>query len=152
MQLGVLVKDLGPSQMAADLISQGNELVAEPGNDLVVFYADLVGPCMTPHFATMQMNEAWSFGGVAIATDFDTGRVLLRSPGPKKKIFYVWDLEWLRESGPYEGWREVYGNPALLLISRSADHALALSQAWSREVRVVPNFDLAAIADAGAAA
>lgn len=145
MKLGVLLDNLGPTQLAYYLIRNANALLAaEPLSDVLAFYEHLVKPCAPPHFATMQTSEVWGFDGVAVATSFATAQLLLHCPTPSKKLFYVWDIEWLRmKQKSYEGLAAVYRNPDLHLVARSGQHADLLARCWNREILcVMEDFDL----------
>jgi hypothetical protein len=144
VKLGIAVKDLGPSQLNFNMIRAANSLVmSRPDIDIIGFYENIQRHCLAMNFAVMQIAEAFAFDGTVVATTFSTAEKLLRFPSPKKRLFYVWDLEWLRSPRtPYRTWQAVYGNPELTLLARSQDHAKAIGQAWNREVGILEDFDL----------
>lgn len=142
-KLGVLVSDLGASQQNYYLIKNANDLVGNRSDtDVVAFYESLSHPCMAMNFASMQLAECWSFDGVAVATTFSTAEKLIRFPGPRKRAFYCWDIEWLREKRMFRDAQSVYGRPELILLARCKDHAEVISDVWCREVTVVEDFNL----------
>lgn len=144
MKLGIAVNNLGPSQANFQLIRNANKLLDEMGNlDIIVFYENAVRACVSPEFATMQMTECWGFDGPVIATSYSTAEKLLKCPCPSRKVYYIWDLEWLRQRRHFNEHRSVYGNPSLLLIARSLSHSQVVAQAWNRPVSaVVEDFDM----------
>lgn len=147
MKFGVLVNDLGPGQLATRLLTQANALVASRADlDVLVLYEALRRPCVDPAFATMQVAEGYAFDGPMVATTASTAEKLARFPAVPRKLFYAWDLEWLRphlaRGRSFADWRRVYGNPDLVLVARCDDHARVLANAWNREVAVVEHFDL----------
>ena len=145
-KLGVCVKNLGPSQLAYQVISQGNEFVGSVGGDFVAFFDEPHRPCIQPSFASMQVMEGWGYEAPIVATTFNTAEKLLRFPACTKRLFYVNDLEWLRSSRGYEHLRAVYGSPRLTLIARSADHKQVLEQLWNRPVAaVMDRFEIPAL-------
>jgi hypothetical protein len=147
-KLGIMVKDLGPSQLNYNIISQANAIVGSRSDtDVIVFYDVIQRPCMTVNFAVMQMVEAYSFDGPVVATTFKGAAKLLSFPGPSKKAFFVNDLEWTRPwavgaTPSFRELRSVYAAPALLLISRGPDHKKLIEDAWDVPVHAIDDFDL----------
>jgi hypothetical protein len=99
---------------------------------------------MMPNFAIMQMIEAWSQQGTTIATSLATASQLIGYPGPNQKIYYVWDLPWMRINPKIYGiTQEIITNPNLLLLTRSESYADAISIAYNVERPVVvENLDI----------
>jgi hypothetical protein len=143
VKLGIVLDNLGPSQLAYAVLSQANRLVTERSDvDVTVFYESLTRPCITPWFATMQMAEAYGFDGPVVATSLSSAAKLLRMPSCPRKFFLVWDLEWLRKPQPYENLKAVYFHSELTLLARGEDHAKAISDCWNRPADIVGDFDL----------
>jgi hypothetical protein len=152
MKLGISLDNLGPSQLAYAVLSQANRLVTERSDvDVTVFYETLARPCITPRFAHMQMAEAYGFDGPVVATSLSSAGKLLRMPACPKKLFLVWDLEWLRKPHAYENLKTVYCHSELTLLARGEDHAKAISDCWNRPVAVVGDFDLTLVLNAACA-
>lgn len=150
MKLGIAVNTLGPSQLNYLLVKQANALLAGRTDlDIVAFYEGLARPSQVPHFASMQMAEGWCFDGPVVATTLSTAEKLLRFPATPRRLFYCWDLEWVRvPRRQYAPLRHVYGNPELTLIARTQEHARIIRQCWNREAQVVEEFDLPRLIEA----
>jgi hypothetical protein len=144
MKLGVLLKDLGPSQLNYLFIDATNKFLDQATTDsIVAFYENLVRPCIPLQFASMQLAEAYGFDGAVIATTFGTAEKMLRLASPAQRFYYCWDLEWLRmPNRSFRPLQEVYGNPRLTLLARTAEHAKIIEQLWNRTATVVADFDL----------
>lgn len=142
-RLGVMVRDLGASELNWRLVRQANTMAT----DVVLFYDELMPSPMPLLCASMPSVEAWGYDGPVVATSLLTAKKLLNLPAVSSRLFYVWDLEWLRmESPPYRGLYEVYGDERLTLVARTREHASLMEDLWGRAVaRVVPDADLAAI-------
>ena len=141
----VLVNNLGSSQLSFFIIKEINALPAlRPEIDGIVFYENLSSACLPVNFATMNMSECWCHSGPIVATSFSTAKTLSEFPS-EKKMFYVWDLEWMRSNNKkqYEEYRDVYTNESMELIARSTSHKEAIENAFNRTVNyVIPDFNL----------
>lgn len=138
-RIGFAVPDLGPSQLAFNLINNANIAVGTNHlTDVIAFYEHHRQPCIAMCFGAMQIMEAWGYEAPIVATSFNTAAKALRFPTASKKFFYVWDLEWLR-GGPnsFEELCLVYRNMGLELVARSVEHKLAIESAWNRPVAAV---------------
>jgi len=146
-KLAVMVNNLGPSQLAYALITQANALVGDRYDlDIVALYDTLAKPCHAMNFAAMQAAEGWGFDGPVVATTLNTAAKVLNFPAASRKLFLVWDLEWLRtQRKTFRPLQAVYGHPDLTLLARSKDHAQAISDCWNRDSIVVEDFDLGRI-------
>lgn len=141
MKINFLVNSLGQNQLAVSLIKSISAMDFKTDMDLVVFTEHLGPHCLPPTFATMQISEAWGQEGAMIATSYSTAQYLLNFPGKPAKLYYVWDLEWLRGPNRVFAWYDyVYANPQLTLVARSQHHADILSNNFNREVKyIVPD-------------
>lgn len=146
--LGIIVNHLGNTQLAHSLIHNVNNYLEQHiDTDIIVFFENVVRPWEIPRFASMNVNEAWDFNGVVIATSITSAEKLLQLPGRKRRFLYVWDLEWLRM--PERGvkyFASIYRNPRIELIARSVNHATIINDIWNRQpVGVVEDFNVEAL-------
>jgi hypothetical protein len=144
-KLNFLVENMGATQLSYVITQQLNHLSSIDRNiDGVVFYNTMHKHAMMPNFAIMQMIEAWSQQGTTIATSLATASQLIGYPGPNQKIYYVWDLPWMRINPKIYGiTQEIITNPNLLLLTRSESYADAISIAYNVERPVVvENLDI----------
>lgn len=144
MKLAFLVQDLGSTQLAYRLISQINKSTKERDNlDIVVFYENLVKPCIAPGFMITNIADCWSFNGAIVSTSLSTAHKLLNVPSARRKFFYSYDLEWIRyKDKSYEDMARIYCNKNLKLIARSKSHKDMLSMCWNRDVNVIHDFNI----------
>tara|TARA_Y100001949_G_scaffold11720_1_gene8696 strand:- start:276 stop:785 length:510 start_codon:yes stop_codon:yes gene_type:complete len=143
MNINVLLQNVGASQISYYVIRNLNELGnTRPDIDAIVYYETMHRNCLPPNFAIMQIAEAWGQHGPVIATSLSTALKLTGFPS-ERKIFYVWDLEWLRgQQRHYKTYADIYTHPDLELIARSEDHKRAVENAFNREVKhVISDFD-----------
>ena len=138
MKLGILLNNLGPSQLAFNAICEANKYAASGKHAAFLFYERQALPCLKLGVASMQIAEAWNFDGVTIATDLSTAIKLAKFPSPKEKFFYVWDLEWMRNGvQPYEVYASIYRNPSYKLLARSQSHKQVIESCWNRSVHAI---------------
>jgi hypothetical protein len=145
LKLGIAVSHLGASQLGFYLARSANALLAQGREyEVVVFYQDLQPPCFEPRFSCQPIQEAFGFDGVMVATSFATAQAVSRFPSASKRLWYLWDLDWLRMlNKDYRSLAGVYRDERLSVLARSEDHAKAFENVWLRPVAgIVPDFDL----------
>lgn len=146
-QIGFIVNDLMASHLSFSLIKNLNEHVDELNSEAVVFFENSSSSIIRPNFATMSLNEIWNFNGVLISTDINTTLALKKCFAPLKKIFYVWDLEWMRpaigQNIEFERVIQAFSDESIDLVARSKDHAKAIENYSNRKVKhIVENFNI----------
>lgn len=141
LQINFLVRDLIASQLSYYLTKNLNDAQNING---IVFYENLVPPCLIPKFTTMNISEAWAQPGISIATTLSTAHKLVNFTGRAKKYFYVWDLEWLRgRNRVYTMYSPFFCNNELTLIARSEEHKKIIENNFNREIKIVcPDFNM----------
>jgi hypothetical protein len=141
--IGILLNNLGPSQLAYYLIKNGNDFVEDGDNDLVAFFYEVSPECIRPNFASMNLSEAYSYNGILVATDANSASRILEFPGSTHKFFYVWDLEWAKiQNKQFEDLATVYHNDRLPLIARSKTHFDIIKKIWKEPIGIVEDVDI----------
>jgi hypothetical protein len=140
-KIGILLSHLGASQQAFKAITEINRMIAM-GLDGVLFYENLVMPCIRPSCAAMCINEIINFDGILVVNSIYNMSSISRSVNCAKTAFYVWDLEWLRSNNSSFLYNLKAFNAADKLISRSYDHARLIKNYSNRMPTVEPEFDL----------
>tara|TARA_R100000808_G_scaffold63_1_gene514 strand:- start:10330 stop:10791 length:462 start_codon:yes stop_codon:yes gene_type:complete len=144
MKTGILVGDLGPSQLSYYIIKNCNKTLENNNkDDFIVFVENLSKFAMKPNFGLMSIDEVWSFyDGLLVATSISTSLQVKKATNNSKKCFYVWDLEWTRPHGRdflynIEAFKDID------LIARSKEHAKAIKNYCNRDVvGIVEDFNL----------
>lgn len=145
MKLGFCLHHIGHSQLSLQFVTSANSyLESGLGVDVVGFVSNQLKPRVGPNFAVMNINEAFDFDGVVVATSLHTAERVVRFPGPKRRYFYVWDLEWVRQGGwPFDTMKSIYNHPDLTLVARHEEHRRVIEQCWNLPVRaVIPDCDV----------
>jgi len=150
-QVNFLVEHLGSSQLSYYLINMINKLALERNDlDIIVFFNTMQKTPLQPRFAMMQMAEAWGQTGYTIATSFGTAKRMLTFPSVDKRIYYVWDLPWLREPRQvYREYANVLCNPKIDIVARSPAHAASLYNFTNQdtEIPIMEDFDVAKLVE-----
>jgi len=139
-QIGFLIEDTSASQLSFNLVKNINNYIKDNDDDFVVFFENSTSNILTPNFALMSVNEIWSFKGSLFATTVSTALSMQKCFAPKNKMFYVWDLEWTRESGrDFEFIIQAFTDENTKLIARSKEHAKAIENYCNRKVKHIVN-------------
>ena len=139
-QIGFLVEEVSSSQLSFNLIKNINNYLEDNNDDFVVFFENSTSSVLSPRFSLMSVNEIWSFEGSLIATSVSTAISMRKCFAPKNKLFYVWDLEWTRESGrDFEFIIQAFTDENTKLIARSKEHAKAIENYCNRKVKHIVN-------------
>jgi hypothetical protein len=141
-QLNILVNYLGPDQFTYSLT---RSLSTRQSNlDVIIFYENITRFLIPPIFPMFQIFEAWAQHGITISTDINTTLKLIEFPGPSKKFFYVWDVEWLRgQQRIFDIYNKVYNNKDIKIIARCENHAKLIENNFNNKVAgIVPEFDI----------
>lgn len=145
-RINFLVDDVGASDLAYFLLTGLNTLVRNRQDICpTVFYSNLTDHCVKPiEFNMMQMVEAFDQPGPTIATSLPTAGRLVAMPRPKPKIFFIWDLEWMRYANiQWSSVNRILTHPDLILLTRSTSHKMAVESCFNTKVHeVVGHFDL----------
>ncbi len=142
-KIGIIVKDLSPSYLSFCLIDMINKQVEEtPDYDFTIFYENRYPNSLDVLCSTMSSSEIWNFDGVLISTDISTTLSSLNSSSVRRRLFYVWDLEWTRQEGKdYDYVSKAYNHKEVELVSRSVDHSPLLENYSNKKVSgVVDDF------------
>lgn len=143
-KIGVILPHLGPSQLAFNVVNQINQLSNFNNNfDFMLFFENLVKPCINPNCAAVNANEIWSFEGILISTNINAAIASAKAVNRARNIFYVWDLEWLRGMTDFPFNMQAYRNPNVELVARSQHHVRAIEDYCNRKVsKVIEDINL----------
>lgn len=137
-KVAICIANLGVSQLSYLTLKNAPKL---ENTDTIIFFEDVERPCVRPLNSIMAISELWCHVcDWAIATDLSTATKLSTIPGPKRKFFYVWDLEFIQnhQGQPLKNFTElvkIYNDPAYELVARSEDHANLIEKVMGRKVK-----------------
>ena len=141
----IVLPHWGGSQAAFLAINQANLLVSETEVDVFGYFDSPAKPIVTPCFALANCSELMGAEGLIIATDLDSADKIVNTAMPAKRIFYVWDCEWLRNHGSKDYLRNlaIMRHPDLELVARSESHAELIEHYANRQpVAIIGGFNL----------
>jgi hypothetical protein len=140
LKLGIFLDDMNVSERNYCFITQLNQVNC----DTRIFYRNLTQPCIELKCSIMPSSEVYAFNnGVLITTNIETTIIAAKAPISSKIIFYVDDIEWMRNR-KYDYFHnlQAYSNKYVTLISKSQHYADCLYNYCNRQSRVVPNYNL----------
>ena len=139
---GIMLKKVDNSQLGYYATKSANWIAEKVTNvDVVMFVKELAVHPVMPLFATMSETDIWGYDAPVIATDLASAKTLLSASGPTEKLFYVWDLEWLRlPDYNHEELSKIYNNDDIKLIARSDRHYMLIKECWKEPEFVMPDF------------
>ena len=145
MKLGLILEDTSANQISYHAIRNLNFATNNNNDkDFVIFFENATPTVIQPAFAFMNSSEIWIFDGTLISTTAANTMLSINAIAPKKKFFYVWDLEWCRPHGKgFDYMIQAYNNKGVDLIARSEDHAKAIKNYCNRDVcGIVTDFNM----------
>ena len=143
IKIGALVRSLGSSQLSYYIIKNFNKVAGQGKVDPIVYCEDVERDCLFAKFPTMQTVEAWGQEGTIIATSLSTAKKLISYPCPQKRIYYVWDLEWLRKPHNYIPVLNVFSSDRIKVVARCDNHAKVIENTFNRKVdNIIDNFNM----------
>ena len=141
-KVGIILPHVFNTQLTYCVVKNIYTLVNNPKYDFVIFFEDLTPPMMKIPCAMMNVAEIHCFNGTLISTTLNNTVLSLKAINQARKIFYVWDLEWLRGQNNYLSNLDVYRNPNLELFTRSESYAKAIDNYSNRLPKIATDFNL----------
>lgn len=142
--IAIALPDLSSSDLAFIAINQaGYAIHNNPVRDFTFLTEEKFPPCVPIPCSRTNISEMWSCGGLVIATNLTTANTLAKAVIKAKKVFYVWDLEFLRGNKNFVENSRIYRDPRLTLICRSQSHAEALENYCNRKPdAIIPDMNI----------
>lgn len=148
MKTGIILDQFDSSQKTLELVQSLNSLnKLDRYIDTVVFYKEFGISPIYEKFATMHEEQLWGFKGIGISTSISTTISLINAKLVKKKLFYVWDLEWIHNQYNIRQIQNIYNHPSITLIARNDYHKKAISKAWKTPKYILESFNYEQLAE-----
>lgn len=145
--IGIIIPDVSNSEMTFYTVNQCHYAKQFSNYEPYIFVEDLQPPCMQIMCACMNLSEIFSFTGTLIATNLKNANIMAKAKINAKKIFYVWDLEFLRRgNNNFAQNNEIYRNKDIKIVCRSEEHAKVFANYANRKPDlIVPNINIVEI-------
>lgn len=141
LNLGIILDHLGPSQLAYYTLMQANQGIDD--YEFFLFAENIQPLCLPPKVACMDVAEIYGLRGLLIATSLSGAERLIQLNDTFPRIFYIWDLEWLRpNNNNFLHNINIYRHPKLKLVARSNDHALEIANYTNIQPHVIEHFNI----------
>jgi len=143
MKLGIATNSIFRFQLTNNIFNSLNRLSSEDIDLDCYLFREVFSPFpMQPNFSIMSLVDMWGFDGTVIATDIPSVDKLLGCPCPKRKLFYVWNLEWVFQGNPLiKNLERFYLNNEIQLIARSKSHFDVISSVWKSPIGILEDFN-----------
>lgn len=142
-RFGILLNNLDASPKSIHIINGINNLVSQQYMYApTIFFINRAAPPIVPMCSQIQQNHSWGYEGVLIATDISSALNLNECIRAKRKLFYIFDLEWM--SLPmiiYRDMCQIYKNPKIDLIVQNPEHYEIISNCWKKPLGIVKDFN-----------
>lgn len=143
MNVGLVLPHLGASQLSFIAINHANFISGISDDEFYLFTKNPSEPCVSPGCAVMNISEVIGFKGLLIATDLGSADLIRSVPTDAILVFYVWDLQFLRNKKDFINNVAIYRDKRLTLIARSESHAKVISNYCNRKPdMVIPNLNV----------
>ncbi len=138
MNIGIILPSLEISQLGYEVITQiNNEIAGGSLLDYRIFFERLSLECVQPLCATMNISEIWGYSGLLISTTLENTFFSLKLTTDVKRVFYVWDMEWLRGQKNYLYNLSILRNTKIALIARNEETNKELDRYCNRKADLI---------------
>jgi hypothetical protein len=147
-KLGVIVDQLVVNQSNHFLIKNLNWLSQNKNIDCCIFYNELNNMVLPITFGCFHINEIYDYHGIVISTTLTSTKRLLSCPGPTKKYFYIWTLDWMKlPKFDFDHISEMYLSDEVDLIVRSNRYSNVLEHCFKKPKFIIDNWNAVQLAE-----
>lgn len=139
--VSVIVDKWECSQLCYLVAQWFNKIIATSNIDCVVFCKDLDRPFIQTDFSIMNISELYSFRGLAISTNIENTKQLINACLDADKVFYVWDLEFIRNKNYIEN-LSIFRSSEIDIITRSEDYSKEIQNFCNRKPSVIEHLNI----------
>lgn len=143
MKIAAVIDNLGPSQKSFYMIKEFNKACDDTKLCLSAFFVRSAIPVVPVMFSCKSISFLSGFHGTAISTTVTEADALLKSSNNSRKIFYMWDAEWLISPRNFHEISSVLLDNRLDIICRSDSHAKLLENFCNKKpIGIVDNWNM----------
>jgi hypothetical protein len=138
MNIGIILPNLEIGQLAYESLTTINEEISRGSpHDYRVFFENIGIQCVNPLCSIQNISEIWAYEGLLISTTLENTLFSLKLTTNVIRVFYIWDMEWLRASKNYLHNLSILRHPNLILISRTPSAAKELERYSNRSPNLI---------------
>jgi len=145
-KITIIIKHLGLTDIGYALYKQIENLKKE--YDVSILYEENVQPFFNFPCSKLSIGRLWqdqTNDGIIIATSLYSAELVYKLTNLKRKIFYVWDLEFLWNKKDFLENQKIFN--MLPLVTRSESYASCISNYCNIQPSVINDFNLKEIID-----
>lgn len=142
IQIGFVLQDLGPNQLAYTCISSINKYLDNNyGIDPVLFFQEQSMPCLQPKCARYNVYDTSYYYGNLITTTIDT-TVNTRNARVCQKFYYIYELEYLKNKENKVKFDTIMNDNTIVKFTRCLDFLQQLrNDGYEINGTIVNDFD-----------
>lgn len=114
--VGVILPHLATSQLSYLVTMNANKY------NYVLFQKQFLPPLQKIYTMVLPLSDAARVKDVLIGTDLQSAQIMSKMASPSRKIYYVWELEWLQHQCDYLSTVSILRDKNIEVIARSEDH------------------------------
>jgi hypothetical protein len=138
INVGIILNSMEIGQLPYEVITQINtEILSGSNLDYRIFFENVSMQCVNPLCSVQNISEIWGYSGILISTTLDNTLFSLKLKTDVLRVFYIWDMEWLRKQKNYLYNLSILRHPKLILVSRSVDSAKELERYSNRSTNFI---------------
>lgn len=136
MKIGFVVNDTAFSEIHYKIIKEANKLVSE--HEACIFTNHISPRVIDINCAVFNICNASDFyNGLLIACKLDEAKTLSKIKNNSKKVFFIWDLEWIYSNYMYNDVVDTLLSPNLFIVSRTEKYDQLLFNLCGRKADLI---------------
>jgi hypothetical protein len=132
INVGIILPHLGASQLTEEVLNS----ISDGKNRYVLYYENLANPYRPIPYMNTNITETVHFKGRLIATTLFSASYILSNLNYTEKIFYIYELEWLKGRRDFLENLKTYRNQDIKLYTRSEEYSKLIGNYCNRKVEV----------------
>lgn len=133
MNTGIILPNLSASQLVEEVL----QITEQDKGFYTLYLENVTQPYRPVRSPIMNVSETVFFSGKLIATTLFSAQYILSNLCNTEKIYYVYDLEFLRGRTNFIDNIAVYRDPNLKIYTRSLEYAKLLENYCNRHIEVI---------------
>lgn len=134
MDIGFYLTTATDSIKCNQIIKTMNDMISDhPYDNIILFNGTYNRIDPDKKFPIIHLSQAKYFRGILLVFDATSAMITRTFPSPKKQIFYIDDLFWMKDlSIPAAFWNSIFSNEDILKVSSRSDITDIIEICWNK--------------------